>query len=94
MPFYSAFTASGYLINNLQELLEQKSISSFALSKLASLSPQLHAKFAVMLGTSLSRSSRKDIPKSSVSRRRFRNKEYNGIICCSRFWCSLRLIML
>ena len=39
MPFYSAFTASGYLVNNLQDLLEQKSLSSFALSKLAALSP-------------------------------------------------------
>ena len=39
MPFYSAYTASGYLINNLQELLDQKDLSSFALSQLASLSP-------------------------------------------------------
>ncbi|OUW91491.1 MAG: hypothetical protein CBD94_01875 [Gammaproteobacteria bacterium TMED234] len=39
MPFYSAFTASGYLINNLQSLLDQKDISSFGLSKLACLSP-------------------------------------------------------
>lgn len=39
MPFYSAHTASGYLVNNLQSLLEQKNMSSFALSKVASLSP-------------------------------------------------------
>jgi DNA-binding Xre family transcriptional regulator len=39
MPFYSAHTASGYLINNLKDLLAQKDISSFALSKQASLSP-------------------------------------------------------
>ena len=39
MPFYSAHTASGYLINNLKDLLTQKDISSFALSKQASLSP-------------------------------------------------------
>lgn len=39
MPFYSAHTVSGYLINNLQDLLEQKDLSSFALSKLATLSP-------------------------------------------------------
>jgi|TARA_R100001163_G_C4900114_1_gene89080 DNA-binding Xre family transcriptional regulator len=39
MPFYSAHTASGYLINNLKDLLLQKDISSFALSKQASLSP-------------------------------------------------------
>ena len=39
MPFYSAHTASGYLVNNLQSLLEQKNMSSFALSKAASLSP-------------------------------------------------------
>ena len=39
MPFYSAHTTSGYLINNLESLLNRKSISSFALSKLASLSP-------------------------------------------------------
>ena len=39
MPFYSAHTASGYLINNLKDLLTQKDISSFALSKQACLSP-------------------------------------------------------
>jgi len=39
MPFYSAHTASGYLVNNLTSLLAQKELSSFALSKLASLSP-------------------------------------------------------
>lgn len=39
MPFYSAHTASGCLINNLSSLLQQRSLSSFALSKLANLSP-------------------------------------------------------
>ena len=39
MPFYSAYTASGYLVYNLESLLEQKNISSFALSKIACLSP-------------------------------------------------------
>jgi len=39
MPFYSAHTASGYLFNNLSFLLDQKDLSSFALSKMASLSP-------------------------------------------------------
>jgi len=39
MPFYSAHTASGYLINNLQTILDQNNISSFGLSKLAALSP-------------------------------------------------------
>ncbi len=44
MPFYSAHTASGYLINNLKDLLLQKDISSFALSKQASLSPTTDQK--------------------------------------------------
>lgn len=39
MPFYSAHTPSGYLVNNLQDLLTREDISSFALSKLARLSP-------------------------------------------------------
>jgi len=39
MPFYSAYTAIGYLVNNLESLLEQKNISFFALSKIACLSP-------------------------------------------------------
>lgn len=39
MPFYSAHTASGYLMNNLRDLLAQKDISSFALSKQACISP-------------------------------------------------------
>ena len=39
MPFYSAHTASGYLVNNLSSVLDQKDMSSFGLSKLASLSP-------------------------------------------------------
>ena len=63
MPFYSAFTASGYLINNLQELLEQKS-SPFALSKLASLSPTTTRKICSDAQYIPSRSSRKDMPKS------------------------------
>ena len=44
MPFYSAHTASGYLINNLKDLLTQKDISSFALSKKACLSPTKNRK--------------------------------------------------
>lgn len=39
MPFYSAHTASGCLINNLSTLLSDKDLSSFALSKMAALSP-------------------------------------------------------
>jgi DNA-binding Xre family transcriptional regulator len=39
MPFYSAHTASGCLINDLSSILQRKSLSSFALSKLADLSP-------------------------------------------------------
>tara|TARA_R100000231_G_scaffold109828_2_gene81309 strand:+ start:69 stop:341 length:273 start_codon:yes stop_codon:yes gene_type:complete len=39
MPFYSAYTASGYLVNNLSSLLQEKDVSSFGLSKLAALSP-------------------------------------------------------
>lgn len=39
MPYYSSYPTAGRLFNNLKGLLEQKSISSFALSKLANLSP-------------------------------------------------------
>jgi len=39
MPFYSSYTAEGRLFNNLKRLLDEKKLSSFALSKLASLSP-------------------------------------------------------
>ena len=39
MPFYSSYTAEGRLFNNLKQLLDDKRISSFALSKLACLSP-------------------------------------------------------
>ena len=39
MPFYSAHTASGYLFNNLISLLEAKDLYSFALSRLANISP-------------------------------------------------------
>jgi DNA-binding Xre family transcriptional regulator len=39
MPYYSSHTASGYLVNKLQPLLNTKGLSSFALSKIANLSP-------------------------------------------------------
>jgi DNA-binding Xre family transcriptional regulator len=39
MPFYSSYTVGGKLFNNLQDLLDAKRMSSFALSKLANLSP-------------------------------------------------------
>jgi DNA-binding Xre family transcriptional regulator len=39
MPFYSSRTASGCLVNNLKLILDSKKLSSFALSKLADLSP-------------------------------------------------------
>jgi len=39
MPYYSSHTASGYLINKLEPLLSDRGLSSFALSKLANLSP-------------------------------------------------------
>lgn len=39
MPFYSSHTASGKLVNTLRRLLDDKRLSSFALSKKANLSP-------------------------------------------------------
>lgn len=39
MPFYSSYPTAGYLINNLKNILDSKNLSSFALSKLADLSP-------------------------------------------------------
>ena len=39
MPFYSSYTASGYLVNNLKTVLDQRGLSSFKLSKLSQLSP-------------------------------------------------------
>lgn len=39
MPFYSSHPAQGKLFNNLKNLLEVKGLSSFALSKVADLSP-------------------------------------------------------
>lgn len=39
MPFYSSHPTQGRLFNNLKCLLEGKGISSFALSKVADLSP-------------------------------------------------------
>jgi DNA-binding Xre family transcriptional regulator len=39
MPFYSSHPAAGCLFNNLKVLLDAKNLSSFALSKLADLSP-------------------------------------------------------
>lgn len=39
MPFYSSHTASGKLVNTLKRLLDDKRLSSFALSKKANLSP-------------------------------------------------------
>ena len=39
MPFYSSHTSSGRLLNTLKDLLDRRELSSFALSKLASLSP-------------------------------------------------------
>ena len=39
MPFYSAFPASGYLINTLQQICDSRGISSFKLSKETNLSP-------------------------------------------------------
>ena len=39
MPFYSARTASGQLVNTLRSLLDNRRLSSFALSKQANLSP-------------------------------------------------------
>jgi len=39
MPFYSSHTRASRLTNSLKTLLDAKSLSSFALSKLANLSP-------------------------------------------------------
>jgi len=39
MPFYSAHTSTGRLFNSLKALCDNKSITSFKLSKLAELSP-------------------------------------------------------
>jgi DNA-binding Xre family transcriptional regulator len=39
MPYYSSYPSGGYLFNSLKDLLDQKQLSSFALSKLANLSP-------------------------------------------------------
>jgi DNA-binding Xre family transcriptional regulator len=39
MPFYSAYTASGYLVNTLKTVLDTSDISSFKLSKMTQLSP-------------------------------------------------------
>jgi len=39
MPFYSAYTASGYLVNTLKNVLDAGNISSFKLSKMTELSP-------------------------------------------------------
>jgi DNA-binding Xre family transcriptional regulator len=39
MPFYSAYTASGYLVNTLKTVLDTNNISSFKLSKITQLSP-------------------------------------------------------
>ena len=39
MPFYSSYPSAGCLVNNLKFILDSKNISSFALSKLADLSP-------------------------------------------------------
>lgn len=39
MPFYSAYTASGYLVNTLKTVLDTGNISSFKLSKMTQLSP-------------------------------------------------------
>ena len=63
MPFYSAYTASGYLTNNLQDLLDQKDLSSFALSKLAALSPTTTRKICSEVAQKLGASSIKDMGK-------------------------------
>ena len=39
MPFYSSHTSTGRLLNTLKEVLDKRELSSFALSKLAALSP-------------------------------------------------------
>ncbi len=39
MPFYSSYTSCGRLVNCLKQVLIDKNISSFRLSKLAELSP-------------------------------------------------------
>lgn len=39
MPFYSSHPSRGHLFNNLKGVLDAKNLSSFALSKLADLSP-------------------------------------------------------
>lgn len=39
MPFYSSYTASGCLVNTLKNVLDQRGLSSFKLSKLSQLSP-------------------------------------------------------
>jgi len=39
MPYYSSYTKEGFLFNSLKDLLDSKKLSSFALSKLANLSP-------------------------------------------------------
>jgi DNA-binding Xre family transcriptional regulator len=39
MPFYSSYPSKGRLFNNLKNLLEVKKLSSFALSRVANLSP-------------------------------------------------------
>ena len=39
MPFYSSYTTGDKLFSNLKPVLDAKKLSSFALSKLANLSP-------------------------------------------------------
>lgn len=46
MPYYSSYPAGGRLFNNLKNLLDQKKLSSFALSRLANLSPTTTRKIS------------------------------------------------
>ena len=39
MPFYSAYTQCGRLVNTLRDLLDPRGISSFRLSRMSDLSP-------------------------------------------------------
>jgi DNA-binding Xre family transcriptional regulator len=47
MPYYSSYTTCGRLVNTLRELLDQRGVSSFKLSKLSELSPTTTRKIYV-----------------------------------------------
>ena len=50
MPFYSSYTASGYLVNKLSSILDSRELSSFGLSKVANISPTTTRKIYVDSG--------------------------------------------